>query len=266
MSGHGSTPPVRVVARYCAAEGTKPRPPWFSKRAALESLIAAGEALEAVEFRFLSDGPAPDEVAELMRAAGTLEVLPRLGNAESFRRALDVALEQPDPELVVLVEDDHIWRRSALAAMLDAVRTLPDADYVTTYEHPDYTTHEDHLTYASLAPAAARTASGSSWAPVRSTVMTFGARPHALRADRWLFRALSGGTHPMDHLIFSVLQGIGRRRWVVLHLMRSRTGRSRIGRAVRAVRGRPSVRLLGLRPGLSAHAEAGQLPDAFRDG
>lgn len=256
---------VRAVYRYSEGINRKSRPPWFSKHACLESFIRSLDRVDASEVHFIVDGRIDEAIEHRMSERGAVHRFSGAGNSGTFRLALEISLSGPDPQMALLAEDDHLWRADAIPAMVSALGSISSADYVTTYRHPD---HERRTAYdrSSRGGISALDADGRSWQTIPSTVMTFGARPRALRDDTWLFRLQSQGEHPNDELIFNALQGLGRRRWALLHLLSTSTTRGRFTRATRLMVGRPSPRLWCTSNSLSAHAETGMLPEGFEGG
>ena len=129
-----------------------------------------------------------------------------LGNAGSLRKAIELAMEEKDEEVVYFCEDDYLHLGSAPTLLKEGARR---ADYVTLYDHPDkYTRFYNGGEISKVI----RTAS-SHWRYTASTCMTFGTKAGILKEDKdvWFDDELTGGDHPFDHHIFTKLNDKGRR-------------------------------------------------------
>jgi hypothetical protein len=135
----------------------------------------------------------------------------RLGNAGSFRRTMDLALERPDNEIIYFVEDDYLHLSSNNPFLpsnpaRDLEEGLIRADYVTLYDHPDkylpeYDNGEIAKIYRTL---------HTHWKHSISTTMTFAARVSTIREDWEIWMRHTENKHPEDHLIFTELHEKGR--------------------------------------------------------
>jgi|GEM_PF-5092349 len=204
--------PIRVWYRYTDKPSAKPRPPWFSKRVCLLSLLdALGRVADnLVSLVVVADGPLSDETRRLLDGKAKVVELSHGGKCRSFAEVLRLALADGRPgELAYFAEDDYLYAPDAFSSLLEAVAERPDVDYFTLYDHPDR--------YGSPERAAARKAAGHAWYEAPSTCLTFAARTEALRRDRWGFYTLSrapgldsrrlrsaavriGWRKPLDHL------------------------------------------------------------------
>lgn len=255
-----------MVYRSHGGENSKDRPDWYSKVVGLRSFCRAVDALRdqrpgaGPEVVFLNDGPIPVERLELMEAWGDPVEIRAGSNRRSYLAGVGLARRRgwADDDLVLLAEDDYLWRPETLVSLVDAAQDPrgAGADYFAPYgdEVPD-----DGL------PAR--------WAPLRSTTSTFAARVGALRQDERLLQlcAYSGGN--FDFATCLTLQGQPRfsaRELVTHHVPAPGTPAWRSGaRALylttlrtavnlRSLR-RPSRRrvLLGAQPALATHMETG---------
>lgn len=134
-----------------------------------------------------------------------------LGNSQSWRHALKLALAQPDDRAVYFMEDDFLHRAGARAALAEG---LARADYVTLYDHPDkYMT--DHPSSNPIADSGGeigriiRTPS-SHWKTTNSATMTFAATRAVLAADRAVWDISTTFDTPLDFQAFVTLAA-GRR-------------------------------------------------------
>ncbi len=257
---------LHVVYRSHGGENAKGRPDWYSKRVGLESFCRAVERVRderpdaEAEVVFLNDGPVPPDRLDLMARWGDPVTIDGGSNRRSYLTALGLPRRRgwDGRDVLLLAEDDYLWRPEALVALVDAAGTpgTRAADYFAPYgeEVPD-------------------TGLPVRWERLESTTSTFAARVHALREDErllWLC-ALSGGN--FDYASCLTLQG---RR--PLHAARARrpprARRRHPGLEVRAAPGvphgmrtavdvrslrRPSRRrvLLGAEPALATHMEDG---------
>ena len=257
---------LHVVYRSHGGENSKGRPPWYSKRVGLESFCRAVAAVRSqrpaadVEVVFLNDGPIPADRAELMRAWGDPVGIVGGSNRRSYLAALALPRRRSwaADDVLLLAEDDYLWRPGALVALVDAVTDPAHAG-------ADY--------FAPYGEAVEDTGAPVRWSPVVSTTSTFAARVGALREDERLLVlcALSGGD--FDYASCLTLQG--RRRFALRELVEhhappegTAAWRSALRRGylfgmraavdLRSLR-RPSRRrvLLGAAPALATHMELG---------
>lgn len=257
---------LHVVYRSHGGENAKGRPDWYSKRVGLESFCRALERVRderpdaEAEVVFLNDGPVPPDRLDLMARWGDPVTIDGGSNRRSYLTALGLPRRRgwDGRDVLLLAEDDYLWRPEALVALVDAARDPRHAaaDYFAPYgeEVPD-------------------TGLPVRWERLESTTSTFAARVHALREDErllWLC-ALSGGN--FDYASCLTLQG--RRRFTLRELLDHHepadgtpAWKSALRRAyltgmrtavdVRSLR-RPSRRrvLLGAEPALATHMEDG---------
>jgi hypothetical protein len=126
------------------------------------------------------------------------------GNAGSFLKALDLALEQPDDELIYFCEDDYLHHYAAPKVLQEGIKR---ADYVTLYDHPDkYTRLYNGGEFSKVIKTPS-----SHWRFTISTCMTFGATVKTLKEDQDVFRKYCAESHPRDHAIFTELKERGRK-------------------------------------------------------
>lgn len=257
---------LHVVYRSHGGENSKGRPDWYSKLVGLRSFGRAAQTFRAqrpgtrLDVVFLNDGPIPAERGTLMAQWGSPVTIQAGSNRRSYLAG--VALARRDAwdaaDLVLLAEDDYLWRPEALVSLLDAAVDPrgASADYFAPYGLPVEDDGEP-----------------TRWGPLESTTSTFAARVGAIRQDERLLQlcALSGGD--FDHTTCLTLQGRARfggrdlvrhhapapgtpawraaARWGYLTALRAAVD-------VRSLR-RPSRRrtLLGAQPALATHMETG---------
>lgn len=132
-----------------------------------------------------------------------------LGNAGSLKRSIEMALSdcQPD-ELVYFCEDDYLHKNISPVLLEEGIKR---ADYVTLYDHPDKYMPEYNFGEFSKV---IKTRS-SHWRYTISTCMTFGTKAGTLKEDLDIWLKHISGNHPHDHLVFSELGKVKRRRLAV---------------------------------------------------
>jgi hypothetical protein len=259
-----------VVYRSVGADNSKTRPPYYSKRACLLSLLRALEVVEAGEVVFLNAGPIPDDRLELMRRAGRIEAHERLAVYESYWAAIELALRLPDDELVLLAEDDHLYRAEALAQVLEAAHAMPGVDYFAPYGSTASAMPNGEPLHPGLrVPRIGDELLAPRWCRGASHTSTFAVRVGALRRDLLLHRIAPRCGGAWDHAVALAYQGLlpyGAAG--LLEPLRStgvqawRRTKVVIWRALltaAASARRPARRLAVARPPLSTHVEAGVL-------
>ena len=119
-----------------------------------------------------------------------------LGNAGSFRFALDEALKLPDDDIVYFCEGDYIHRSDSRRVLLDGIEI---ADVVTLYDHNDkylqQNIRQDYILYNKK----------SHWRTCISTTMTWASTVGTLRKCESSIRKWVSGAHPDDHRMFCEL-------------------------------------------------------------
>ncbi len=117
-----------------------------------------------------------------------------LGNAGSFKYALDLACQLDNNEVVYFVEDDYLHRDKSVQACLEGSEL---GEYFTLYDHPDKYVfgEESKIIRTSL----------SHWRFTNSTCMTFGSKVKYLKRDYDIWKKYLNGEHPNDHGIFTEL-------------------------------------------------------------
>ncbi|WP_432519582.1 hypothetical protein [Kineococcus sp. SYSU DK006] len=274
---------LHVVYRSHGGENAKGRPAWYSKPLALASFLRAVESAgEPVDVLFLNDGPLPHPLLTAMRASGRVRAITGGTNRASYLAGLRLAVRSgfDDDDVVLLAEDDYLWRPDALRSLL-ATAAQRRAEYWAPYgtgTHDDV----DGRTRAERLP---RTGRGETqvpadvvrWVPHASTTSTFAVRVGALRQDHRLLVlcCLSGGD--FDHTSFLAVRGVprfGLRDLLVHHPGTSASPLVRAARAAYLTATRSAVDLASLRrpahrrrlaaadPALCTHMEDGWLAPA----
>ncbi len=129
-----------------------------------------------------------------------------LGNAGSFKFALDYAIEKyGDDEIVYFVEGDYIHDKNAKKILEEGYNmTGAEGDYVTLYAHPDKELAER------IQPEYIFRSASSYWRSSDSTTMTFSAKVKTLKVDYPTINKWIVGAHPNDHQMFLELRAKGR--------------------------------------------------------
>lgn len=200
---------------YRASDLDKPdvRPSYYSKLLCLKSLLVAVEKINDFSFTLYYDGDKGDElIDELQNMIPQSKImrLSKAGNARSFWKAYVDALELPQNDWVYFVEDDYLHTVDALEKLVDCMNSIPDADYITLYDHPvryatDYSfgldiPHRVNKIYIS---------NKHHWRTQESTCMTFAAQVSVLQNDRTIFdKYVHQVSVPEDRELFRKLQGL----------------------------------------------------------
>lgn len=105
-----------------------------------------------------------------------------VGNAASFLRQVNLLSEQSESDLVYCLEDDYLHRPLGMPALIGFLRDHDDVDFVSPYDHPDYTRLRLHQH-----GRAVRDHGGYRWQTRASTTLTFLTRRETLSATRGMF-------------------------------------------------------------------------------
>jgi hypothetical protein len=97
------------------------------------------------------------------------------GNRATFHRQVDILTAQSEAELVYFAEDDYLYLPGSLERLVNFMRTNPEADFATPYDHPDY-----HNKFIHRFRGREVKSHGHRWREVVSTCLTFIARKQAL--------------------------------------------------------------------------------------
>jgi len=60
-----------------------------------------------------------------------------VGNLATFSTQIEILTKQTEADLVYFAEDDYFYLPDALVKMVDFIRTNPDVEFLTPYDHPD---------------------------------------------------------------------------------------------------------------------------------
>jgi hypothetical protein len=252
---------LHVICRSAPGENRKDRPAFYSKDAALRSLVRAAQHAAVHGITFVNDGFIGGERGRIMASHGEIRQLPAAGNPRSYRACIGLveAADWPDDDIVYFAEDDYLHTDDALLVLSEATARLAAFDYFTLYDHPSYRVRGEQLRWQR--EWAATTVGERIWQPVLSTTLTFAARVGAIRRDSWAHHICSrDGQAPADQALWSILQG-SPRGYLVAQALRPSVHpdlRSLLkGWLTGSVRTGPN--LTCLRPGLATHLEIGKL-------
>ena len=145
----------------------------------LKSFLSSVTGLK-VRYYFILDG-CPQVYAEMIRelfplADTTILETPGIGNLSTFRKQVQLLLEQEDAPLVYFAEDDYLYRPHQFQKMTGLLQECGDVDFVTPYLHPDSYNHPIHR-HAKKSFVAA----GHQWSTDSSTCLTFLTRKTTLQ-------------------------------------------------------------------------------------
>ncbi len=187
---------LKVIYRYYASENMKGRPSYYSKDLSLGSLLRATHQAPGADVIFLVDGEVEPRVRAVMEQYGAIEFI----SAGTAPRAFNDAIQIPrrkqwdDDALVLLVEDDYLFRPDALAGMLDAADRFPDVDYFAPYcQAVDYPSDPHGL--------------GGEWSEITSTTLTYAGRAGAFKKDERFQRLCVKSGADSDTALFFGLNG-----------------------------------------------------------
>jgi hypothetical protein len=201
-------PPYDLVIALRAYPGISKRPLLHrdSKPRLLElsirSLVKAVGDLK-VKFHVLLDRETPELREVVTRCLegyeSEIEVLPGVGNFESFRRLLEVATTQDAADLVMLAEDDYLYAEGAVVECVRLLERDQTVDFATPFRHVTYQASRG------WARPPSPLESDKAWEAAPYTTLTFMARTTALRVARRGF--LSFTYHNFDAVLWMQLTG-----------------------------------------------------------
>jgi hypothetical protein len=216
---------LHVLFRTHAGSNDKPRPSWYDRSTAWDSLQSSLAGAPDAALTLVVDGDLPPELQAAVGPEHRRVTVSGGRASSSFRSALGVAAglveEEPEDTLFLFAEDDYLYRPEAIGALLAAADAVPAADYLALHTAVDEGWHATHpsqpeRTVPSL-PGGAVTAGGSRWDRIPATTSSFAVRSAALRADRWLLDLASRAGAPFDVSSWHALQGF--RPFAVRHLL-----------------------------------------------
>lgn len=122
-----------------------------------------------------------------------------------------MAVQEPDDEVVYLVEDDYLHRDGATRIILEGIDR---ADYVSLYDHPDkyMIPSPNPLVKEGGEETRVILTASTHWKFTNSTTMTFAARARTLKEDQQVMRqCCQRPDMPLDFQMFMLLGQNGRR-------------------------------------------------------
>ena len=207
---------LHVLYRTHAGSNSKPRPSWYDRRTAWESLRASLAEVPDRAVTVVVDGQLPPELVGAFDPEDQLVTVQGGHASSSFRRALavagDLAAATTQDTLYWFAEDDYLYRPEAMTALLAAAAAVPGADYLTLHTPDDSAWHATHPSQPDQQvpslPGGAVTAGPATWQRIPKTTSTFGVRAAALLADRRLLDLGSRVGAPFDTATWHTLQGL----------------------------------------------------------
>lgn len=196
---------IHVIYRICDHRGGGTKIPQINKRQCFLNFI---EIFGSDNLTVIADNTRQETIDFLSRYAGQIERT-SLGNSGTFVRALDMAVQYPDDQIVYLLEDDYLH----LAKSPDCIAEgLARADYVSLYDHADkYMTRSPNpLVSSGGENTKVILTKTTHWKYTNSTTMTFAAKAGTLKADQQVFRHYCTGPIPLDYHLFRKLGEFGR--------------------------------------------------------
>ena len=196
--------PIQVFSRHCFfsdASFGKERPSWFSREACLANLVRTAD-VTLTDIHFVYDAHAGDISRHYLSNVPDVHIIDGGKEAPSYLALMDYISSKnlPDDAIVYIVEDDYLHRPGWCHVLLDGMG-LPDANYVTLYDHPDkYVPHYDALR------SRIRMGSFCHWRTTPSTTNTFAVKFGTLKEDMDVHRASATGFNvSKDHERFMIL-------------------------------------------------------------
>lgn len=120
-----------------------------------------------------------------------------LGNAQSFVKALNLAIELHDDEVVYMLEDDYIHKEKCIGLLEEGLQFAHYAtlfDYIDKYLPP----YNNEITKVFRG-------NNKHWKLSISTTMTFATTAKNLKKDFEIWQYYCKGDHPNDHMAFCTL-------------------------------------------------------------
>ena len=201
---------VEVFSRHCffsAASAHKKRSAYFSREKCLRNLLQTLDQTRTNLTFLLDIAKGQEHFTQNYSDIPTVTVHGGT-EAKAFLALLDYVEEQnfhPDT-ILYFVEDDYLHRSGWLDTLLEGF-TIPEADYVTLYDHKDkyfYPSYKELTSKLFLTPS-------SHWRTIPSTTQTFAVRMKTLKKDLPIHHRFSENCEiTADHEKFSLLTKLGR--------------------------------------------------------
>jgi hypothetical protein len=184
----------------------------------LESLK---NALHGVRFKIIAilDG-CPDVYVDMFRrhfAADELDIrrVDLRSNARTFELQIDALLAQEESDYVMFAEDDYFYVPGSFRELLDFMKSRPDADFVTAYDHNDYYSIPLHA-----GPKTVSVNGRRHWMRVGATCLTFLTRRRTLKETQSVFRTYVAGN--FDASLWMILTHSGASPLAAFRYLRDR--------------------------------------------
>jgi hypothetical protein len=143
-------------------------------------------------------------------------------NGASFRYQLDLASSFPVGEIILLQEDDYLYKpaewpyvkKTTYKQLLEEV--LDTADYASLYDHPDkYLAPalggNKYISNKGVENTGIFRTKNSHWKYTNSTTCTFACKSETIRGDLKIWRQFCQADHPYDFQAFIALSLKGRK-------------------------------------------------------
>ncbi len=205
----GVTPKIEVFVRHChfsKVSEHKARLPNFSRQRCHENLLSTLDSKKA-NITFLLDTFHPSQEPHFVLQQKEYPVIQISEGSEtgSFLKLLDhvISLNLSDDTICYFLEDDYIHKNGWVDILYEGF-TLPNADYITLYDHRD-----KYFLYPDLASKIYHTAS-CHWRTTPSTTNTYAMKYKTLKRDLEVHREFSLNRKiSADHDKFSKLTSQG---------------------------------------------------------
>jgi hypothetical protein len=112
------------------------------------------------------------------------------GNLKTFKRQIEILVNQNDADAVYFAEDDYFYRENEFGLMMDFLKQNPDADFISPYDHPDYYSLPLHPRRQEI-----RIGSSRHWHTGASTCLTFLTTKKILIRTKETFATYSSGNY-----------------------------------------------------------------------
>ncbi|HET9182725.1 MAG TPA: glycosyltransferase family 2 protein [Candidatus Angelobacter sp.] len=109
--------------------------------------------------------------------------LPGIGNQGTFLQQIEILSNQEDAQLVYFAEDDYFYLPGQFHLMTNFMKTFPEMQFITPYDHLDCYTLDLHRK-----PKWLRVHAGHHWRTAASTCLTFLTSKETLQQTAGIFR------------------------------------------------------------------------------
>lgn len=169
----------KVIYRICDKKPTTQT--GISKITCLENFLKAFDDVPKEDILILADNSSY-QLIEKLNTLGVKYQRSTLGNAGALKKALELAMEYDDDDIVYLVEDDFLHLPGA-RTMIE--QGLHKVDYVTLYDHLDkYVEGPNPYVDDFGERTKVFVTKSSHWKLTNSTVQTFAAKAGTLKEDK----------------------------------------------------------------------------------